>query len=240
MDIFTNTFPVLAAFENLDMFDNLQIAKKALYGLSGIYAFVNIETGASYIGSSIDIGGRIMEHINNSTNPHLHYAILKYGLSLYAFVILECCLSSDQLKREQHFLDLLKTYPKELCYNIAIFAEAPFKGLTHTPESRALMSDAKLGDNNPIQGRTHTPEAKAQISDSKSGAKNPNYGNYGITPTNAMAVNIYSIDNVLVHSFTSQVAAAKFLGVSNITVIRHLRSGKVFQGKYFITSTPRA
>src|SRR3954471_6955620 len=101
MDIFTNTFPVLLAFENLDMLENLQMAKKALYGLSGIYAFVHIETGACYIGSSIDLCGRIMDHINgNSSNPHLHYAILKYGLSLYAFVILEYCLSSDLLKRE--------------------------------------------------------------------------------------------------------------------------------------------
>jgi len=77
-----------------------------------------------------------MDHINgNSTNPHLHNALLKYGLSHYAFVILEYCLSSDLLKREQHFLDLLDTLPKTLCYNIARFAEAPFTGLTHTPET---------------------------------------------------------------------------------------------------------
>src|SRR4051794_3693018 len=101
MDIFTDTFPVLVAFENLDMLEYLQMAKKALYGLSGIYAFVHIETGACYIGSSIDLGGRIMDHINNSTNPHLHNAILKYGLSLFAFVILEYCIPSDLLKREQ-------------------------------------------------------------------------------------------------------------------------------------------
>ena len=50
-----------------------------------------------------------MDHINNSSNPHLHNAILKYGLFHYAFVILEYYLSSDLLKREQHFLDLLDT-----------------------------------------------------------------------------------------------------------------------------------
>src|SRR4051812_19763649 len=104
MDIFTNTFPVLAAFENLDMFDNIQIAKKALNGLSGIYAFVNIETGASYIGSAVNLADRIMDHIqNNSSNLNLQNAILKYGLSHFAFVILEYCLSSDLLKREQPY-----------------------------------------------------------------------------------------------------------------------------------------
>jgi hypothetical protein len=50
-----------------------------------------------------------MDHIlNNSSNPHLQSAIVKYGLSHFAFVILEyLAISSDVLKREQHFLDLL-------------------------------------------------------------------------------------------------------------------------------------
>ena len=52
---FVEMFPVLVAFENLDLLENLQIAKKALYGLSGIYGFVHIPTGTSYIGSSISL-----------------------------------------------------------------------------------------------------------------------------------------------------------------------------------------
>jgi hypothetical protein len=36
------------------------------------------------------------DHIlNNSSNLHLQNAIVKYGLSHFAFVILEYCLSSD-------------------------------------------------------------------------------------------------------------------------------------------------
>jgi hypothetical protein len=41
MTVFIETFPVLVAFDNLDMLESLQIAKKALYGLSGIYGFVH-------------------------------------------------------------------------------------------------------------------------------------------------------------------------------------------------------
>src|SRR4051812_29077733 len=115
MTIFIETFPVLDAFDNLDMLESLQIAKKALYGLSGIYAFVNIETGASYIGSSVNLGERIMAHIqNNSSNLHLQNAIVKYGLSHFAFVILEYCIPSDIIKREQHFLDILFSLAKTL------------------------------------------------------------------------------------------------------------------------------
>jgi len=53
----------------------------------------------------------------------------------------------------------------------------------------------------------------------RTGALNPMYGS---VPTNAMTVNVYDIDNVLVHSFPSQVAAANWLGVSNITVSRYI------------------
>src|SRR3954464_6507154 len=130
------------------MLENLQIAKKVLNGQSGIYAFVHIPTGTSYIGSSIDLGGRIMDHINNSTNPHLKSALLKYGLSHYAFVILEYCLSSDLLKREQHFLDLLNTLPKTLSYNLLRTAGS-LLGYKHTPETRAKISEAMTGANNP-------------------------------------------------------------------------------------------
>jgi group I intron endonuclease len=162
MNIFIDTFPVLVAFENLDLIENVKIAKNVLNGHSGIYAFVHIETGASYIGSSIDLGGsgRIMEHINNSTNPHLHKAILKYGLSHYAFVILEYCFSSDLLIREQHFLDLLNTLPKELIYNLLqiAFIRLQTYGCEARRSSRGWNpqqpSELKLGDNNPIHGRT--------------------------------------------------------------------------------------
>ena len=51
-------------------------------------------------------------------------AILKYGLSHFAFVILEYCHSSDLLKREQHYLDLLFSLAKELRYNFSSVAEA--------------------------------------------------------------------------------------------------------------------
>ena len=137
-----------------------------------------------------------MDHIlGNSSNPHLQNALLKYGLSHYAFVILEYCLSSDLLKREQHFLYLLDTLPKELYYNFLRTAGSSF-GFKHTEKTRAKLSDANKGENNPMFGRT-----------------GENHPMFGITPTNAMTINVYSLDNKLVRSFTSQVAAAKWLGI---------------------------
>jgi len=241
INVFTDTFPVLVAFENLDMLESQQIAKKALYGLSGIYGFVHIPTGTSYIGSSIDLGGRIMDHINNSSNPHLHNVILKYGLSSFAFVILEYCISSDLLKREQHFLDILfsllffdihPTFLPSLAsqgraecwgnrkkgksfnsYNFNPTADSRL-GATHTPESKAKTSDSISGANNPMYGRTGANHPMF----GRTGANNPMYGK---VPATAMTVNVNSLDNVLVYSFSSQEDSE---GISMVRCISYYRT----------------
>ena len=47
-------------------------------------------TGAMYIGSSIDIGIRLVQHlVINNTNEHLQYAINKYGLDNFSFCVVE-------------------------------------------------------------------------------------------------------------------------------------------------------
>jgi len=170
-----------------------------------------------------------VDHINNSSNPHLHNGILKYGLSSFAFVILEYCISSDLLKREQHFLDILFSLAKELRYNFNPTADSRL-GATHTPESKAKTSDSISGANNPMYGRTGANHPMF----GRTGANNPMYGK---VPATAMTVNVYSLDNVLEYSFSSQVAAAEWLGVSRTTVQNYVRSGKVFNNQYRITKS---
>ena len=165
---------------------------------------------------------------------------------------------ANLLALEQKHLDWLFSLPESLRYNFNPTAGSSL-GYKHTEDTLAKMSGEnnpmygrtgtlnpmygkvpanafESGANHPMYGRTHTPETLAKMSVAQSGANNPMYGKVA---ANAKTIYIYSLDNVLVHSFTSQVSAAKYLGVSNITVFRHLRSGKEFQGKYFITSTPR-
>lgn len=69
----------------------------------------------------------------------------------------------------------------------------------------------------------------------RSGTNNPMFGK---TPTNAMVINVYSLDNVLVNSFSSQVAAAKWLNTSsskNCIVMFVL--AWYFKGLYYIKSS---
>jgi group I intron endonuclease len=143
-----------------------------------------------YIGSSINIGNRLVDHIvTNKT--HLQSALNSYGLKNFTFCVVEFCDLEVLLQLEQHYLDILFSLPAKLRYNFARFAEAPFKGFTHTPESKAQMSDSqqlvdRSGDNNPMYGRTgalnpmygrtHTPETRAQMSDSHTGKTHSGLG----------------------------------------------------------------
>ena len=69
------------------------------------------------------------------------------------------------------------------------------------------------------------------------GRTGANHPNFGITPTNALSVNVNSLDGTLVNSFSSRVAAAKWLGVSDRSVLNYIRSGKEFKGKYILSSS---
>jgi hypothetical protein len=67
-------------------------------------------------------------------------------------------------------------------------------------------------------GKTHTPETRAQMS----GANNPMYGKVGELSPVSIQVNVYSLDNVLVRSFSSptkgECSCSKWLGVNQSTV----------------------
>jgi hypothetical protein len=90
-----------------------------------------------------------------------------------------------------------------------------------------------------MSGANNHMYGKVPASAFESGANNPMYGRtgelnpmFGQVPANAMTINVYDIDNVLVHSFPSQVAAAEWLGVNQSTVSRHIKSGKVYNNLY--------
>ena len=85
-----------------------------------------------------------------------------------------------------------------------------------------------------MYGCTHTPETKAQMSDAKTGAKHPMYGkSWELSPV-SIPVNVYSLDDTLINTFSSQVAAANWLNVYEGTVRNYIKSGKVFRKQYLI------
>jgi hypothetical protein len=68
-----------------------------------------------YIGSSIDMGSRLADHVvSGISNTHLQYAIAKYGLSRFIFYVVELATKDQLLEREQYYLDWLFSLPAHL------------------------------------------------------------------------------------------------------------------------------
>lgn len=114
---------------------------------TGIYALVNTVTGQMYVGQAQDIDRRLGEHRKSlrSGKHHcvrLQRAFSKYGQAVFASRVLEECAVSDLDATEQRFLD--DGFAAGSLYNTARCAEAPARGLKHSPERRARSSVARL------------------------------------------------------------------------------------------------
>lgn len=71
------------------------------------------------------------------------------------------------------------------------------------------------------QGYKHSLDTKARMSSSHLGLANA-----------SKAASVYSLDNQLVNTFSSQTAAAKWLGVSNQMVTNAIKRGHIVKGMY--------
>jgi hypothetical protein len=98
----TNNLPKVLEFTDLHLTENLKAIKETPSSsksvgdeplpFGGVYAIICYVTGAMYIGSSIDIGNRLVDHlVTNNTNGHLQSALNSYGLKNFTFCVVEFC-----------------------------------------------------------------------------------------------------------------------------------------------------
>ncbi len=141
-------------------------------GNAGIYQIRCLISGKLYIGSSNALNKRWNEH-RNKLSKGVHHSVLlqraweKHGPENFVFEILELIGDKEELIRvEQQYLDRLQTCDKTKGYNIAKIADMPvgFDGRTHTPETKAKMS-------NRAKGRIFTPETRAKMRATVTGRK---------------------------------------------------------------------
>lgn len=80
--------------------------------MTGIYKITNTITGQFYIGKSVDINRRWIEHKTPKANGNdsLHSDMQKYGLENFKFEIIEECEEKLLLKRELHYIKTLKPF----------------------------------------------------------------------------------------------------------------------------------
>jgi len=245
------------------------IIRKELKGKSGIYGFLCKSNNKLYIGSSIDLSIRFNNHIKGSnSNILLQNAINKYNLHDFIYIVFEYCEPEDLILREQFYIDSLKPEfnilqvagsllgYKHSAESIAKFSgdnhPRGMSGKIHSAESKALMSEAKIGEKHPNYGRvtsveilakmsaankgkTHTPVTKALITEALKGNNN-----------SSKKIFVYSFDaetkeTILYKSFDTCTEATKFFNCSNGTISYYLNKNsgtapKLFKKQYILST----
>ena len=152
--------PILS-YSNADT-QKLQILKENK-GKSGVYRWVNKETGGSYVGSGTNLARRFYNYYSAASLIRhgcmvINRALLKYGYSNFTLEIIEYCEPSNVIAREQFYLDLLK--PE---YNILVKAGSSL-GFKHAEETKQKIGEAS-------QGRKHSEETKRKMGEAQIGRK---------------------------------------------------------------------
>lgn len=130
----------------------------------GVYQIRNLVDGKVYIGSTIDAFSSRWGHhrgrlrVKAHCNPKLQNAWNKHGEKCFVFEVVEVCVATECLIREQHYLDV-----RQPEYNICQVA-GNRTGYSHTDVTKHKISKALLG-------RSLSVEHKHNISNAKQGAQ---------------------------------------------------------------------
>lgn len=222
---------------------------------SGIYCWTHIESGKKYVGSSVDLYRRFTQYYNikyitrASKSSAICRALLKYGYSSFRIDILEFCDTYTLIKREQHYIDLLK--PE---YNILQVAGSLF-GYKHTQESLEKMREIALNRSDETKaklrekalgrtynhseetktklreimlGKTHTEETKQKLKTIQS--------NRITHPVKGKSIKVEDTQTNEIKIYRSLREAGKELNSNHVSMRNYLDKGKLYCNRYIITS----
>jgi group I intron endonuclease len=239
--LLSNTVPIMV-YNNTDL-DKERIILDSK-NKAGVYQFINLLTGQSYVGSSINLNRRLKEYysykyISSAAigNSKICSSLLKNGYSNLSLTILEYCKEKDCTNREQFYIDVLKP-----AMNILQMAGNSL-GYKHTPESLAKFS----GENHSRYGKSHSAKTRALISLANSGRNNSMYGRsllHSVETKEKMSaakgrtIYLYTSDkSSLINTFNSGRKAAEYLETSHSTIMRYSRNGLVFKGQWILSTS---
>ena len=162
---------------------------------SGIYQIINTVNQKRYIGYSMNISERVMQHkykLKNRKhcNDHLQSAWNLYGEYAFVFEVIEYCDKSKLCEREDYWVKVLNTRNSEFGYNI------------------------KYTDPNGGQGQAE--ETKLKIGKSQMGRVFPKELIRKIAEKNKVKVIQFTLNGELVKEYDSIKEANAVTGISNI------------------------
>ena len=158
------------------------------YDVCGVYRIVNKLNNKIYIGSSVCIKKRFIEHLsalrrNAHHSVHLQNAWNSYGEENFEFEILEVLEDYDNIlvEREQYWIDYYRSYDTSFGYNISHYAgrRSGYKtsdetkeklrqaaiGRIVSAETKERLSKMRQGEQNVFYGKHHTEETKRILSE---------------------------------------------------------------------------
>lgn len=139
----------------------------------GIYAIYNKIDNKIYVGKSKNIEKRIKghfsglrsEYFNSKTvNRYLFNAFKKYGEENFKWKILHEIKELDEVllsELELHYMDLYQSYKQEFGYNLRRDSST---GMVVHEQTRLLISENNMGENNPNFGNKWSEEQKENMS----------------------------------------------------------------------------
>nr|YP_009254051.1 hypothetical protein [Hypomyces aurantius]ANC62737.1 hypothetical protein [Hypomyces aurantius] len=247
--IILSSIPENQVYKSIHQPSILSLIKDNLNKLGGIYAIVNINDGRTYIGSSMNLAKRVIEHITHQhSNIYLQNAIKKYGLENFSVYILELLPASSNLTEEELYTLLIELEQKYLDlfedkYNINPTAGKSRVGSKHSEASKKLMSEWRK-ENPSFLNKTHSLDIIEKMRMRMSGSNNPMFGK-PVTEDNKKLISelfskkvyLYDANTLkLINKYDKQMDMTKDLNISSKTIIKYKDSGKVFREKYVITS----
>jgi len=181
-------------------------------GRTGVYRWVHIESGKSYIGSSAKLNIRFRQYFNYNhisypkRNLIIYKALLKHGYSGFRLEILEYCSSEVLLQREQFYFDMFSPD-----YNILKVAGSPL-GYRHSEAAKKLISIASKDRKVSESARDLKREALLGKVLDKEHIEKMRLGNILRKPV--LVTNKVTGDSM---EFSSMTEAGKFLGLSRVS-----------------------
>lgn len=219
--------------------DRLQLIKDQ-QGKIGVYYLVNLINGHSYIGSSINLAGRMRNYLNNTflknkkhSNMPIVKALLKYGQDNFAVLIVEYVDVKKLTIRETYYITLLLPYYNVLKQGYSSIGykhtEATKQMLSelaknrrHSDQTKALISRALVGENNPFYNKTHSVDSKLRM----------------IEANSAYPVYVYNSYRELLIIFHSVKTLAKLINSNHSTIVNYIQNEALFRGEWYFSNIP--